>query len=456
MIYFYRRRMSFDPYQITEHTVKEPPSGMLASLKFLGPGLIISASIVGSGELIATTILGAKAGFAAFWIIILSCFIKVAVQLQFGKHAILSGESSIRAFDKIGGIRLKGTSWMVWSVLGLQFLKIIQLGGMVGSTALVLHMLFPVWNIPVWAILTALSASILIYKNYYPIIEKGSLVMILFFTVMTLGSLVLLSKTPYAFSFSDVWHGMKFKLPPDLILVAIGAFGITGVAADETIAYNYWCLEKGYAAYTGPQDQSPGRARRARGWIKVMYLDATVAMVIYTIVTAAFYLLGAAILHSRGEVPEGNTLISKIALIYTESLGPGVKSAYLIGAFFVLYSSVFATLAAMTRVFSDGFGVLGWIDFNNLWVRKRLVAVLAFVFPALWVIMYFTINLPVLMILSGGVVGSVMLLLVAYAAYHFKYIRKLDTEVSTSFNILFWLSLSSIVFVAIYGIISLF
>ncbi|MEP7267985.1 MAG: Nramp family divalent metal transporter, partial [Saprospiraceae bacterium] len=266
--------MNFDPYQVTAATIKDPPKGFLQSFKFLGPGFILSASIVGSGELIATTILGAKAGFAAFWIIVLSCFIKVAVQLQYGKHAILSGESTIRAFNKVPGIKIKGKSWMVWSVLGLQFLKIIQLGGMVGSTALVLKLLFPFFPVPVWAIIVGLSASVLIYKNYYPLVEKGSLVMIGFFTIMTLVSLFLLSKTPYSFNLSDVIHGMRFHLSPELILIAIGAFGITGVAADETIAYNYWCLEKGYAAFTGPQDNSPEREFRAQGWINVMYLDA--------------------------------------------------------------------------------------------------------------------------------------------------------------------------------------
>src|SRR4030095_15309023 len=65
--------MISDSYVITEKTVKEPPTTFLKRLKFLGPGFILSASIVGSGELIATTALGAKAGFIAFWIIIVSC-----------------------------------------------------------------------------------------------------------------------------------------------------------------------------------------------------------------------------------------------------------------------------------------------------------------------------------------------------------------------------------------------
>ena len=100
-----------------------------------------------------------------------------------------------------------------------------------------------------------------------------------------------------------------------------------------------------------------------------MTLDAIFAMIIYTLVTAAFYLLGAAILFKRGEIPEGNFLIEKLALIYTESLGPGVKTAYLIGAFFVLFSSVFATCAAMTRLYSDGTGVLGWYD-RVVWLAQ--------------------------------------------------------------------------------------
>ncbi len=455
----YSFKMRKDPYRITQDTIKEPPTRFVDRLKFLGPGFILSASIVGSGELIATTILGAKAGFAAFWIIILSCLIKVAVQLQFGKHAILTGERMMVAFDKIPGVRWGKNSWAVWTVLGLTLLKIIQLGGMVGSTALVLRILFNGGSLPLWAILTGLSASILIYKNYYPLVEKGSLVMIVFFTVMTLGSLILLSNTPYAFTVSEVWNGMQFSLPPDLMLVAIGAFGITGVAADETIAYNYWCLEKGYAAYTGPKNndhEDPERDARAIGWIKVMTLDAIVAMIIYTLVTAAFYLLGAAILFKRGEVPEGDSLIEKLALIYTESLGPEVKIAYLIGAFFVLYSSVFATLAAMTRLFSDGLGRIGVFEFDDLDKRKKMVAMLAFVFPALWVTMYFTINLPVLMILSGGIVGSVLLIIVCYAAIHFKYQRRLDPASSIVYNVFFWLSITSILFVASYGLYSLF
>src|SRR6185295_18200318 len=98
---------------------------------------ILSASIVGSGELIATTVLGAKAGFAALWIILISCLVKVAVQLEFGRHAILTGETAMGSFNKLPGPRFGMRHWSLWVIFLLQLLKIIQLGGMLGSTALV-------------------------------------------------------------------------------------------------------------------------------------------------------------------------------------------------------------------------------------------------------------------------------------------------------------------------------
>ena len=65
----------------------------------------MSASVVGSGELISTTTLGAKAGFVTFWVIIVSCFVKVAIQLEFGKQAIRTGESVMTSLNRLGGPR---------------------------------------------------------------------------------------------------------------------------------------------------------------------------------------------------------------------------------------------------------------------------------------------------------------------------------------------------------------
>ena len=448
--------MTADKYIVTETTVKEPPGSFTQRLKFLGPGFILSASIVGSGELIATTILGARAGFIAFWVIIVSCLIKVAVQLEFGKQAILTGTTIMSSFNKLPGLRFGKAGWAVWSVGILTTLKVIQLGGMIGGSAVVLKMLFNGLPLYLYVILLVVATAAMIAGGYYKAVEKISLIMVVAFTITTLIALIVLRYTPYTFTWKDVVSGLQFSLPSKYVAVAFGAFGITGVASDEIIAYNYWCIEKGYAAYTGPRDNSDEWKRRARGWIRVMYLDATVAMIIYTSVTAAFYLLGAAILHGNTTIPQGNGVIEAISLIYTQSLGEGAKLIYLVGAFFVLFSSVFASLAAWTRLFPDIFGQVGWINFFDQSQRKKTVRWLSWVIPSIWALMYFLINLPVLMILSGGIVGSVMLFVVVFAAIHFYKNRIRYLASGNFYYVAFVTSVLSIVAVGLYGLIQLF
>jgi manganese transport protein len=445
-----------DSYIISEDTIKDPPSSFRDKLKFLGPGFILSASIVGSGELIATTILGGKAGFTALWIIIISCLVKVTIQLEFGRHAVLTGLTPMQAFDRLPGPRWGKAKWPVWIVFLLLFPKVLQVGGILGGTAIVLSMLYDGLSIHAWAIFAALMTAVLIYNGKYNAVEKISLIMMALFTLLTLSSLYAVQFTEYHFSWEDIRSGFMLRISPSLIMYAIGAFGITGVASDEILAYNYWCIEKGYARYVGPAIDNEAWRKRAHGWIKIMYLDATVAMIIYTTVTVTFYLLGAAVLHQREEIPFGNEVIETLALIYTQSLGAGVRSIYLVGAFFVLFSSLYATLAAWTRLLTDIFGRLQWIDFGNLAQRKRSISVLALLLPFIWAMVYLFIQLPVIMVLSGGIVGSLLLFLVVYAAYQFKYNEDQPIPSGKIYTAAFWLSVFCILAVGIYGLIKVF
>ena len=438
---------------MTSPEIKNPPSTFFEKLKFLGPGFILSASIVGSGELIATTVLGAEGGFITFWVILVSCLIKVAIQLEFGKNTIISGKPLMISFSSLPGPK----NWAVWSTFLLTLFKIVQVGGMLGGAAIALSMLLPQFSASMLAFLLGAVISLLIYRNYYSIVEKTSMLMVVGFTVFTLASVIAVSYSPFAFTLSDVASGLTFELPADLIFVAIGAFGITGVASDEIIAYTYWCLEKGYAKYAGENDGSQAWKVRANGWIKIMYLDAIVAMVIYTIVTATFYLLGASILYGNQAIPSGNQLIETLANIYTQTLGENARLAYITGAFFVLFSSVFATLAYWTRLFPDIFGELGWIKWEDLKTRNKWVAVLAWTLPILWAMAFAFVNLPSFMVLFGGVVGSVLLIVVVYAAVCFRFENNTLNLASGAFStILFWLSVLSIGLVSVYGIVKLF
>lgn len=98
--------MHNDPYMLPREGTKTAPSSFWGKMKYLVPGFILSASVVGSGELISMTTLGAKAGFVTFWVIIVSCYVKVAIQLEFGKQAIRTGEKVMTSLNRLGGSRL--------------------------------------------------------------------------------------------------------------------------------------------------------------------------------------------------------------------------------------------------------------------------------------------------------------------------------------------------------------
>ena len=68
----------------------------------------------------------------------------------------------------------------------------------------------------------------------------------------------------------------------------------------------------------------------------MMYLDALVSMVAYTIVTVAFYLLGAAVLHAQDLTPEGHATITTLANMYTDSLGTSEASTILGGVILLI------------------------------------------------------------------------------------------------------------------------
>ena len=131
-----------DLYALPADAIKEPPRTFFRAIRQIGPGLILAASIVGTGELINTTGLGAKAGFALLWLILLSCVIKVFVQVELGRYAITHGKTTLAAFDTLPGPRL-GASWICWLWLIMMLATQAQIAAMEGTVGQAAHMAFP-------------------------------------------------------------------------------------------------------------------------------------------------------------------------------------------------------------------------------------------------------------------------------------------------------------------------
>lgn len=419
-----------DPYQLRPEDVIEPPKTFFDTLKRIGPGMILAASIVGSGELIATTTLGAKVGYTAMWIIVLSCLIKPVVQAELGRYVIATGETGLAGFNRAPGPRGK-VNWIVWAWAAMTLMTMMQIGAMFGGVSQVMHLLIPSVGVKFWVMIFLAITLALLLGGGYERIERLAMVKVGLFTVLTFLAALLLIRMPQYFSWDAFWDGFKFKMPGAGFADAVAVFGITGVGASELFMYPYWCVEKGYARFAGRRDGSAEWQHRARGWVRVMHTDIGASMIIYTVATIAFYLLGAGVLNGMGLVPKEGEMISTLSNIYTQTLGPWSRWLFYAGAVITLYGTIFAATAANSRLFADMLRLMGVFSANDHEARERyrnLFVVLLTVIP---VGLIFIFTDPVQMVRIGGIAQAMMLPIIGAGAVYLRH-RHLPKDILPS------------------------
>ena len=424
----------------------DAPRGWLATASHLGPGLIISAAIVGSGELIVTPKLGAANGFTLLWFVILGCVVKVFVQVEFARLAVAERITTLEALDTIPGPRLR-VSWLVWFWLLMYIGLVFQVGGIIGGVVLVCQTMGFAWSATALLIAITGSCALLLVTGRYRPIEAASAAMVATFTMSTIVAMMALQWTPYRVSASDLLHGLSFQMPSSFT-VAFAAFGIIGVGASELIYYPYWCLEKGYARHIGARDDSPAWRQRATGWLRVLYADALLSLVIYTGATVAFYVLGAAVLHARALAVTDRELIQTLSQMYGETLGVAGRWMFLMGSFVVLYSTFFVATASNARLFADALAVFGVRRYQSDDQRRRAVRVASVALPVLSAIIYSIFQQPVLLVLIGALGQSLMLPFLGGAALYFHH-RRLATVLRTGIVWTFFLWLAALAMMAV-------
>ncbi|MCG6924797.1 MAG: Nramp family divalent metal transporter [Acidobacteria bacterium] len=429
--------------------LRSPPRTLREMVAYLGPGLIISANIVGSGELIVTTQLGAKAGFALLWFIIFSCLIKVFVQIELGRYAVSEGVTTLVALDRLPGPRAV-VSWILWLWVVMYVGTLFQMSGMVGGIASLFATRGEVWAHTVWTLIPAAACALILSRGRYGPVEKVSTLLVVTFTLVTMAAVVALYWTPYRIGVDEIRHGLSLHRP-DSFTTAFAAFGVTGMGASELIFYPYWCLEKGYARFVGPRDASAEWLDRAQGWLRMMRVDAWLSMVIYTLGTICFYLLGAAVLHATGQEVSGDQMVPALSSMYVGAFGPAGGYIFLIGAFAVLFSTVFVSTASNARLFADGAVLLRPSRSSSPEQRARLVRAACVGIPVFLVIVYMVVGAPVYLVMVGALAQALMLPFLAFAALYMRY--RLTTESlrpGRAWTLLLWVAFASMTAVGLY------
>ena len=193
---------------------------------------MLASSIVGSGELIATTTLGAKVGYTALWIILLSCAIKPAVQAELGRYTIATGETGLAGLNHVPGPRLCGVNWIVWLWALMTVVTLMQIGAMYGGVTQVMLIVAP--GIPKELYVTGFAGLtlLILLGGGYERVEKFAVLKVSLFAFLTVLAAVLLFRSP-SFRVGDMLQGLKPQIPTSGLGTALAVFGITGVGASE-------------------------------------------------------------------------------------------------------------------------------------------------------------------------------------------------------------------------------
>ena len=355
------------------------------------------------------------------------------------------------------------------------FFTVFQLGGMTGGVGQSLHMAFPDVSGGVaqtadqfssnlgdyvrnhvempWAFLTCLVTIAIIFNGSYRRIEGVTTILVVGVTLITVTATLALFATEFAPKWSEIGGGLLGRIPPEGIADAFAVFGITGVGATELFYYPYWCIEKGYGKFVGPNDGTEQWNERARGWIRVMHLDAWVSMVVFTLSTVAFYSMGAAVLHPQGLVPAGAKMIETLSQMYRGPFGDWTQILFLVGAGAVLFKTLYLACAANSRMVVD---LLGAFQVSRVLTpsgRLKSIQLFCVLFPCIALGMYLVNRDPQYMVKLGGIAQAATLPMMAIVTLVFRY-RKLDSDLRPSklSDLLLWIATIAITVVAAYSV----
>ena len=309
-----------------------------------------------------------------------------------------------------------------------------------------------------WALLLTIVTILALMRGRYRLVQNLATILVAMFTFVTVWNLFALQGLPdWRVTWAELTRGLSFRLPPEgtagvsPVATAMAAFGIIGVGATELVIYPYWCLEKGYARWTGPREESRAWVERARGWIRVMHWDVLLSAVIYTFATVAFYLLGAAVLGRANLNPSGSQMIRTLSEMYVPVFGESAPAIFLFGAVSVLYSTFFVASASYSRVVADALRVFGLVQADEA-TRRFWIRVFSGLTPAACFMVYVFVKAPVVLILLSGVTQAIMLPMLAFAALYFRY-RRCHAELHPGrwWDFFLWLSCVSLMIAGVWA-----
>lgn len=400
-----------------------PPRG-LALLAAIGPGLIWCGEYIGSGEVILATRTGAIFGVALLWVPAIAIFAKFWIGLAGAHYTVTTGEGMIDMMARAPGPK----NWVIWPV----FIGQVCSGAI--STAALANVagIFAAQFIPVPEFLLGWIAMFLVIALVWTgLFNPLKQVMSLLVLIIILGTFVVAVESwpgfrqvlagLFAFNVPEIPDWARRESDPahspwQEILPLLG-WAAGGFASQ--VWYTYWVLGAGYGMARGrgygmPADAARLRtitideARHIRGWRRVVTLDACLALLIGTGVTAAFMIAGNGVLHPLRIAPDNAAVAIQLSRIFGERWGEWGAKLFLLAGLAAMLSTMLGQFAGWPRLVSDCARILFPAVARWSWkVQFRAVIVL---FAVSNMVIVYSFNLkPVILVQTSAILDGLLL-----------------------------------------------
>lgn len=350
-----------------EITIKKPPVG-LAVLTLVGPSLVWVAEYIGSGEVILATRTGAILGTTVLWAVVLGIFLKYWIGMSGARYTVCTGEGMIDMFGRIPG----PSHWAVWIVLVAQFASAtLSIGSLATAAGVFVNSILPIGATLAGWLVTFFALGV-VWSGVFNILK---IVMSIFVLIIVLGVLYVAA---HVFpGFLEFLRSLSLCVPevprwavsiegvsnnPWKEMLPLIGWGAGGFASQ--VWYTYWVLGAGYGAAAGrgygkPADVSVLKqmtresAEKIKGWCRVLYVDATLAVVIGIVVTSAFLIAGAGILRPSQIAPQGEQVAIELSNVFSSKWGPVGGFLFMLAGAAALISTQVGQLAGWPRLLAD-------------------------------------------------------------------------------------------------------
>ncbi len=348
----------------------EPPDLSLRGLMgHFGPGVILMMTGIGTSHLVTAPTAGGRFGYALLWCIPLAYIFKYyGFEMAF-RFTNATGKSMIEAYS---------TAWKKWPLWYVLITTLIQCalgqaGRLIAAAAVLYYVGTESLGLPIsltaYGLVLALVSVTIILRGRYKAVEVSAKILA---AILVLSTFAVYFAEPAPLS--EMGHFFMVEIPDGSWLIIAAFLGLLPTGIDVSLQASEWgkAKKKGMSKIRDRMEEmglaqsfdpfAPNRhdlavdtsklpanaSEYCHRWFKIGIWDFRQGHVISFLLACIFVLLAAVWLYPSPV--EGRAVMGEIAGIFTESLGPGMMTVFMVGAFAATFSTAFNYFDGWPRI----------------------------------------------------------------------------------------------------------